>query len=511
MDTRQLAHLSDLVFNQPHLIEPSRAEVIVGVLLNARDRKGEELRAEYEAAATTERRRRPGDFQVLPNGIGVIPVLNTLVHRHSWLSSASGLCSYAAISEMFAAALRDDSVTQILFHMDTPGGTAKGCFDLVKQIRAGRGRKPILALADGMMTSAGYAIGSAADRIIASESSMIGSIGVLMAHADRSAFLNAEGITVTYFKSGKEKDVGADTRPLSDYDREVFQARVDKLAGMFFDEVHASRDRLSVEAIRDMEAGIFFGQDALDMGLIDSLSTYQDTLETLCDAPFGSWDDSPLLAPPTPDKGDEDMTEEQRTMLIKKHNLPENYTAEQVMAHLVADAPPVPTTAPAPAPAPPTPQNDDTPRKTMALKMGLPEDATWEQIYAAPDPNAERLQALEGRFAQQEQERFIEQAITNGQLSVAERDTWFGKLDFETQKSIIAERPAGSVVPLHTSPPAAQDPAEEEAHLESLLTAEQRETNRQLGLSDTDFVKFNKGKGPMAYYDKHRTENPEPA
>ena len=243
MNTRQLAHLAGMVFNQPHLIEPSAGEVIVGVLLNARTRKGEDLKADYQAATGDREERRPNDFYMLPNGIGVVPVMNTLVHRNSWMSSASGLCSYTAISAMVAAAMRDDSVKEILLHVDSPGGTAKGCFDLVNQIRSARSEKTITAFADGQMTSAAYAIGSAASRVIASESAHIGSIGVLLAHVDRSVFMREAGITVTYIKSGRNKDVGADTRPLSDYDREKMQGMVDSLATLFFAEINQKPGR----------------------------------------------------------------------------------------------------------------------------------------------------------------------------------------------------------------------------------------------------------------------------
>lgn len=483
MHARTLKYLSSLVFNQAHLITPESGEVIVGVLLKARTQKSEELKAELQAANGRADARGPNEFYMLPNGVGVIPVMGELVHRHNWLNAASGIASYDAISAMFISAMRDDSVKQILLNIDSPGGMVKGCFDLVDQIRAARDEKPIIAYTNGTMASAAYAIGSAASKVIASKAALVGSIGILYPHIDRSAFLKDEGIAVTYFKSGKDKDIGAEGRPLSDYDREKIQARVDDVANLFFTEVSKNRPDLSVEVIRNMEAGVFLAKDAEEMGLIDAVGSYQETLENLCEVPFGSWltDDSPQPTAKQP-AGGNDMTKDQQKALALKMGLSEDASLEDILA---AEPPQA-----APAQPDPPANEDDQMRKAMALKMGLSEDATMEEILAA-EPNGAEIKDMRAELDKMKQDTLIKDALANGQISKADL-AWFAPLSMETQQSILDKRPAGSVVPVAQSLPEA-DPKQDPTNPENALTAEQEEMNRLSGLSQEDFLKYNQG------------------
>ena len=492
MNTRQLTYLAGLVFNQPHLIEPGHAEVIAGVLLRARTKKGEALKAEnpeVQALYGESEKRGPKDFHMLPNGIGVIPIMGTLVQRHDWLAAASGMTSYSKLSQTLVAAMRDDSVEEILFHMDSVGGVVDGCFDFVGQVREARKKKKITAFADGKMASAAYAIGSAATRVIASETSKIGSIGVLMMHVDRSAFLKEQGITITHIKSGEEKDLGTDIKPLSGADRDKLQARVDETADIFFAHVNQNRSQLSVEQVRDMEAGIFLAQEAMGLGLIDAVSSYQALLENLTGMEYGSWiryeDESYRIqadmAAEQP-QGGNDMTKEQQTALALKMGLSEDATLEQILAA--------------------SPQVEQDPRtQGVITTLGLASDASASDVQAeilslqhpTNTPDDDRLKTLEAKLAKQEKITLVKDALSNGQISQADM-TWFGDLDMATQQKIIDKRPVGSVVPVRQSMPAPNPESDPANPKNAVLNAEQRAMNRMSGLSDDEFIKYNEGR-----------------
>ena len=83
--------------------------------------------------------------------------------------------SYAAVRDTFDELLNDDAVTSIILRLDTPGGMASGCFDLVDHIFEARGRKPVYALVDDHAYSAGFALASACDEIWISRTGGVGS------------------------------------------------------------------------------------------------------------------------------------------------------------------------------------------------------------------------------------------------------------------------------------------------------------------------------------------------
>ena len=449
MDMRQLTHVSGLVFNQAQMIDPAAAEVIAGAVIRARSNRGETLKQEARELGlyAGDDDRGPNDFYMLPNGIGVIPIFGTLVHRHDWMTAISGMTSYTRIRDMAAAALRDDSVREILLHIDSPGGMVKGCFDTVDFLAEARERKPITAFADGQMTSAAYALGSAATRIISSDTSNIGSIGVLMMHVDRSAFLRDRGINVTYIKSGEDKDLGAENKPLSDEDRAKLQAHVDSVAERFFARVNANRQGLSVDTVRGLEAGVFLGAQAQEIGLIDEINSYQDTLSALTEQPYGSWHraGAATMQADTPE-GETEMTDEDRNTLALLVNLHASATVPEIIERIKS-----------------THKERDTAvawRNTILTTLGLAADISDEKAI-------ERVEGLKSLAVSQEDhdalktelqdlraEVMIDKAIKEDRkLLPAERDAWLkdAKEDYDGTKAKLEARP--QVIPSGGLPP----------------------------------------------------------
>ena len=102
----------------------------------------------------------------LIDGIAVIEIAGTLVHRGAWIGQSSGLTSYEGIAAQLQAALADPSVRGIALDIDSVGGEVAGAFDLADRIRAARAQKPVNAFVAEHALSAGYVLASQADRII---------------------------------------------------------------------------------------------------------------------------------------------------------------------------------------------------------------------------------------------------------------------------------------------------------------------------------------------------------
>jgi ClpP class serine protease len=144
------------------------------------ERDGEPLK---NAHATTVRK-----------GVAIIPVYGPLFRHASLFTAISGATSYEDVRKDFQKALEDPGVSAIVLDVNSPGGEADGCGELADAIYAARGIKPIVAYVGGMGCSAAYWIGSAAGRIVASPSAIVGSIGVRSAVIDDSERDKREGV-----------------------------------------------------------------------------------------------------------------------------------------------------------------------------------------------------------------------------------------------------------------------------------------------------------------------------
>ena len=198
----QLLRLSDRLLNTPLLIHPAKAEVILGVLSGRigfeaglfNVEEGAEGPVASRFVGSTRRGDGSASLARTADGVAIIPVLDTLVNRGAWLDSRSGLTSYEGIAAQLRAAGQDPDVRSVLLDISSPGGEAAGMAGLADLIRSVRQTKLITAFVNDMAASAAYGIASAASEIVISPTSIVGSIGVVMLHADRSGELAAQGV-----------------------------------------------------------------------------------------------------------------------------------------------------------------------------------------------------------------------------------------------------------------------------------------------------------------------------
>jgi len=124
--------------------------------------------------------------------------------------------------------------------------------------------------------SAGYALASQADRILLPRTGAVGSIGVVVMHADLSDELDQDGVRVTLIHSGRHKVDGNPYQPLPDAVRDDIQREIDVLRFLFTETVAAGRaERLSQEAALATEAATYRGADAVAAGLADEVIDLQ--------------------------------------------------------------------------------------------------------------------------------------------------------------------------------------------------------------------------------------------
>jgi signal peptide peptidase SppA len=211
------------------------------------------------------------------DGVAVIAIIGSLINRGAWLGSYSGETSYEGIGFQVAHAARDPKAKMILLDIDSPGGEATGCFECAAAIRAAGRAKPVVAVVNGMAASAAYALASAADWIVTTESGVSGSIGCVLLHADYSAKLKKDGITPTLIFAGAHKVDGHPFAPLSEEVTADLQAEVDGYYKLFVSGVAEGRG-MSEAAVRATEARTFMGSAAVAAGLADEIGTFETAM-----------------------------------------------------------------------------------------------------------------------------------------------------------------------------------------------------------------------------------------
>jgi protease-4 len=175
------------------------------------------------------------------------------------------------VTEAVYKLANDPEVKALIVSIDSPGGSVAGgeaLHDAIAQVAA---KKPVVAVMRGLAASAGYMIAVPASRIFARDSTLTGSIGVLLETGDMEALLGKIGIATDAIVSGPLKDQPSYTKPLSEQGRAVLQGLVMDMYDMFVGMVASGR-HMPPERIRELADGrAYTGRQALKLGLVDEI------------------------------------------------------------------------------------------------------------------------------------------------------------------------------------------------------------------------------------------------
>ncbi|ECJ2443421.1 S49 family peptidase [Salmonella enterica subsp. diarizonae] len=287
---RNLPHIISQATNAPLLLEPAYARVFFCALgresgagslqipqnLESLDQAGMELVTGNYMSGDKPRAR----FYQVVNGIAVLPVSGTLVHKLGGMRPFSGMTGYDGITARLQQAMDDPEVKGVLLDIDSPGGQAAGAFDCADMIYRLGEQKTVWALANDLSCSAAMLLASACSRRLVTQTSRIGSIGVVMAHTSYASLLEQEGIDITLIYSGSHKVDLSETRELPESVRMDYQQRMDDARMMFAEKV-AQYTGLSVDAVMATEAAIYDGQAGIDVGLADEMVNAADAVTVM--------------------------------------------------------------------------------------------------------------------------------------------------------------------------------------------------------------------------------------
>lgn len=211
--------------------------------------------------------------------VAVIPIQGVIEQSPSVFSYYFGGASTGALTAALREAVADPGITAIVFDVDSPGGSVGGVMELAEEIASARKQKPITAVVSGMMASAAYWLGSQASEVIASPSSLTGSVGVYTLHEDISQYLDNAGVKMTFVSFGDNKTEGNPYEPLGD-DAKAHLHDLVNTHGHAFEKAVARGRRTTVDEVHKKygQGRVFTADKALKSGMVDRIGTIDDAL-----------------------------------------------------------------------------------------------------------------------------------------------------------------------------------------------------------------------------------------
>tara|TARA_S200000501_G_scaffold115147_1_gene108121 strand:- start:15949 stop:16806 length:858 start_codon:yes stop_codon:yes gene_type:complete len=177
------------------------------------------------------------------------------------------------------------NIKDIVIRLNTPGGGVAASQEIFSRIIREREKHDInfVSSISSVAASGGYYIAIATNKIFANPGSITGSIGVIMEYPIIEELMDRIGIEFNTIKSSEYKDSGSPFREMSENETLYFQDLIDDLYEQFINEVSNQRD-IPINKVKDIANGkIYSGRQALELGLIDTLGTFNNAIEYLID------------------------------------------------------------------------------------------------------------------------------------------------------------------------------------------------------------------------------------
>jgi signal peptide peptidase SppA len=228
-------------------------------------------------------RARPDSLEGAEGGvIAVLPVYGPISQRPDMFTAFFGGTSLAGLTARFRAAMADPAIKAIVFEHDSPGGTAYGVPELAREIREARGSKPIVSMVNSLSASADYWLAAQADKVVATPSGAVGSVGVYLIHVNEGPAAEKAGVQISVVTAGGMKGDATGLEALTEEGRAAMQARVDHVYGMFVADLAKGRG-VSPETVRSSfgRGAIVTPPAAKEAGMIDRIDTLDGVLRTL--------------------------------------------------------------------------------------------------------------------------------------------------------------------------------------------------------------------------------------
>ena len=293
-------NIAQRIFNEPLMADERKLQVILGVLGPRLHFEAPQLTAAATDGAASEPPRRGVTAGVVPlegrmaeaapvdvgadgateerqDSIMVISITGTLVNRIA-MEPPSSFASYERLAGFVQQAAADPKVKGIMLRIESYGGEVAGAFDVADLIRAAAEQKPVWCSVDDNAFSAAYLLACQTQKIYVTRTGGVGSVGVIAIHYDYSKWEEKQGIKPTAIFAGSKKNWFSPDEALDPKAAAWLKQRVMDNYEMFVSYVARGRS-MDEAAIKATEAGVYEGQQGIDIGFADSLGTFTQAME----------------------------------------------------------------------------------------------------------------------------------------------------------------------------------------------------------------------------------------
>ena len=198
--------------------------------------------------------------------IGIIKIEGTIVESESTI-------------EKIVKYRKNEGIKAVILRINSPGGVVAPPQEIYQEIKKTSQEKPVVVSVESIAASGGYYIACAADLIVANPGTLVGSIGVMIPIENIEDLLQKVGLKSRIIKSGKYKDIGSMTRPMTAEEEAILQELIDDTYNQFVNAVAEGRGMNREEVLKIADGRIFTGAQAIKLGLIDKLGNLQDAIE----------------------------------------------------------------------------------------------------------------------------------------------------------------------------------------------------------------------------------------
>lgn len=199
------------------------------------------------------------------------------------LTGASGSVSSTRVNKILDGLMEDDSVKAVVLRINSPGGTVVASDDIYRKVTALQKKKPVIASLGDTTASGGYYIAVASNKIVANPATITGSIGVIAQFPKLSGLYEKIGLEMRTIKSGEFKDIGSESRDLTDAEKAILNSIIKDSYDQFVAAVSQGR-KMDEAKVRQLADGrIYSGKQAKENGLVDELGGLEDAIDLAAD------------------------------------------------------------------------------------------------------------------------------------------------------------------------------------------------------------------------------------
>ena len=213
--------------------------------------------------------------------VAVVPVVGTIASADNSVPGTQPPVTPEGLADALRQAEEDPAVRAVVLEVNSPGGGTTASDEMHQSIldfRESSG-KPVVVSMQDTAASGGYYISTAADRIVANETTLTGSLGVIFQLNNFTELAEKYGYQREIIKSGEFKDIANSFRELSPEDREILQSIVNESYDEFVSVIVEGRN-LPEERVREIADGrVYSGLQAREIGLVDSFGGVDEAAE----------------------------------------------------------------------------------------------------------------------------------------------------------------------------------------------------------------------------------------